>query len=87
MKHHLQGSMNFYGCLLETFLSAQKVEDAWVNLLLHFLAVGIGLLIVAATLLSAMQDFSGWRVNYDTVLLALAQLTNAPETPWINHAP
>lgn len=26
--------------------------------------------------------FSGWRVNYDTVLLALAALTMAPEAPW-----
>jgi hypothetical protein len=26
--------------------------------------------------------FAGWRVNYDTVLLALAALTMAPEAPW-----
>jgi hypothetical protein len=30
----------------------------------------------------AWQDFNGWRVNYDTVLLALAALTMAPEAPW-----
>jgi hypothetical protein len=30
----------------------------------------------------AWRDFSGWRVNYDTVLLALANLTIAPEAPW-----
>jgi hypothetical protein len=30
----------------------------------------------------AWQDFGGWRVNYDTVLLALADLTMAPEAPW-----
>ncbi len=30
----------------------------------------------------AWQDFSGWRVNYDTVLLALAALTMAPYAPW-----
>jgi hypothetical protein len=30
----------------------------------------------------AWQDFAGWRVNYDTVLLALADLTMAPEAPW-----
>jgi hypothetical protein len=34
----------------------------------------------------AWRDFAGWRVNYDTVLLALARLTMAPETPWINDA-
>jgi hypothetical protein len=27
-------------------------------------------------------DFAGWRVNYDTVLLALAGLTMAPYAPW-----
>jgi hypothetical protein len=30
----------------------------------------------------AWQDFAGWRVNYDTVLLALASLTTAPPAPW-----
>jgi hypothetical protein len=28
------------------------------------------------------EDFAGWRVNYDTVLIALANLTMAPEAPW-----
>jgi hypothetical protein len=30
----------------------------------------------------AWRDYSGWRVNYDTVLLALAALTMAPYAPW-----
>jgi hypothetical protein len=30
----------------------------------------------------AWRDFAGWRVNYDTVLLALATLTMAPYAPW-----
>jgi hypothetical protein len=30
----------------------------------------------------AWRDFVGWRVNYDTVLLELAALTQAPPTPW-----
>jgi hypothetical protein len=30
----------------------------------------------------AWKDFAGWRVNYDTVLIALATLTMAPEAPW-----
>jgi hypothetical protein len=30
----------------------------------------------------AWRDFAGWRVNYDTVLLALAVLTDAPVAPW-----
>lgn len=30
----------------------------------------------------AWQDFAGWRVNYDTVLLALAEITMAPFAVW-----
>jgi len=30
----------------------------------------------------AWSDFAGWRVNYDTVLLALCTLTTAPPAPW-----
>lgn len=30
----------------------------------------------------AWRDYSGWRVNYDQVLLALADLTMAPIAPW-----
>jgi hypothetical protein len=30
----------------------------------------------------AWRDFAGWRVNYDSVLLALAGLTMAPYAPW-----
>jgi hypothetical protein len=30
----------------------------------------------------AWLDFSGWRVNYDTVVVALAGLTMAPYAPW-----
>jgi hypothetical protein len=30
----------------------------------------------------AWRDFSGWRVNYDTVLIGLAALTMAPYAPW-----
>jgi hypothetical protein len=31
---------------------------------------------------AAWQAFAGWRVNYDTVLLALAKLTMAPPAHW-----
>ena len=30
----------------------------------------------------AWSDFAGWRVNYDTVLLALSGLVSAPFAPW-----
>ena len=31
----------------------------------------------------AWLDFAGWRVNYDTVLLSLAEITMAPYAPWV----
>jgi hypothetical protein len=30
----------------------------------------------------AWRDYAGWRINYDQVLLALAELTMAPQAPW-----
>ena len=30
----------------------------------------------------AWRDFAGWRVNYDTPLLSLAEMTVAPYAPW-----
>lgn len=32
----------------------------------------------------AWKDFSGWRINYDTVLLSLAAMLMAPYAPWIS---
>jgi hypothetical protein len=32
----------------------------------------------------AWIDFTGWRVNYDRVLLALCALVMAPEAPWFS---
>jgi hypothetical protein len=32
----------------------------------------------------AWRDFVGWRVNYDRVLLALAELIITPYTPWVS---
>lgn len=34
---------------------------------------------------AAWQNFAGWRVNYDSVIIALARLTMAPETPWLSE--
>jgi hypothetical protein len=68
-----------------------------VELLLRLAAFAIGVLVVGFTVSSAIRTFvlprsafdpvawrgfAGWRVNYDTVLLALAALTMAPEAPW-----
>ena len=33
---------------------------------------------------AAWQSFAGWRVNYESVLIALARLTMAPETVWLS---
>jgi hypothetical protein len=35
----------------------------------------------------AWRDFAGWRVNYDTVLIALAALVMAPSAPWSSDRP
>jgi hypothetical protein len=35
----------------------------------------------------AWRDFAGWRVNYDTVLIALASLTDAPPALWSSDRP
>ena len=32
----------------------------------------------------AWRDYAGWRVNYDRVLLALAELTIAPYAMWVS---
>ncbi|MBY5160920.1 hypothetical protein [Salsipaludibacter albus] len=35
----------------------------------------------------AWRDFAGWRVNYDTPLLALAEMIEAPSAPWTSDRP
>ena len=45
----------------------------------HMAAAGVPL---KADRDQAWRDFSGWRVNYDTVLLQLARLTLAPPAQW-----
>lgn len=37
---------------------------------------------LVADLEQAWLDFAGWRVNYEAVLLALAEITMAPSAPW-----
>jgi hypothetical protein len=33
----------------------------------------------------AWRDFAGWRVNYDQLLLFLAEMTMSPEAPWLTE--
>ena len=35
----------------------------------------------------AWRDFAGWRVNYDRVLVSLANLTEAPPAMWSSDRP
>jgi hypothetical protein len=56
-------------------ISRQEFEDACDELA----AAGVP---VKADREQAWLDYAGWRVNYDTVLLALAQLLMAPYAPW-----
>ena len=42
-------------------------------------------LTVKVDLAQAWQDFAGWRVNYDSVVSALKQITVAPPTEWLGE--
>ncbi len=35
----------------------------------------------------AWRDFAGWRVNYDSCVLGLAQMVLAPRAPWTSDRP
>lgn len=35
----------------------------------------------------AWKDFAGWRINYDTPLLALSEMVEAPTAPWTSDRP
>jgi hypothetical protein len=56
-------------------ISRAEFDEAWKQLE----AAGLQL---KADQDQAWRDFAGWRVNYDTVLLALAEVTVAPYAPW-----
>ena len=54
-------------------------RDEWEQVLDDLAAIGVP---VAADRDQAWRDFTGWRVNYDAVLLGLAEYTMAPYAPW-----
>jgi hypothetical protein len=54
-------------------------RDEWEAVISELEALGVAL---KPDRDQAWRDFAGWRVNYDTVLLALARLTEAPPAPW-----
>ncbi len=54
-------------------------REEWENLISSLEASGVAL---KPDRDQAWRDFAGWRVNYDTVLLALARLTEAPPAAW-----
>lgn len=57
-------------------VSRAEFDEAWDRL------AGQGIPLKADREL-AWRNFAGWRVNYDSVLLALARLTMSPEADWI----
>ncbi len=54
-------------------------REEWEEARQQLIAAGVP---VKADVEQAWQDFAGWRVNYDTTLLALCQLLMAPYAPW-----
>lgn len=56
-------------------ITRDEFDDVWARLA----EAGVPLVDDPA---QAWRDFAGWRVNYDTVLLAIAEITMAPYAPW-----
>ena len=56
-------------------------RDEWEQARARLAAAGVK---VRTDVEESWLDFTGWRVNYDTVLLALAGLVMAPYAPWIS---
>jgi hypothetical protein len=56
-------------------ISRSEFDEAWETLA----AAGLPL---KDDVDQAWRDFAGWRVNYDTVLLAMAEVTMAPLSAW-----
>lgn len=54
-------------------------RDEWEEACAHLEEAGVAL---KEDRDQAWRDFAGWRVNYDSVLIALAGLTMAPYAPW-----
>jgi hypothetical protein len=54
-------------------------RDEWEAVLDDMAAIGVD---VASDRDQAWRDFQGWRVNYDAVVLGLADYTMAPYAPW-----
>jgi hypothetical protein len=54
-------------------------RSEWEDVLDQLAAIGVP---IAADRDQAWGDFAGWRVNYDAVLLGLAEFTMAPYAPW-----
>lgn len=54
-------------------------RDEWDEAVGRLATAGVP---IRADLDQAWRDFHGWRVNYDVVLLALADLVMAPPAPW-----
>ncbi len=56
-------------------------REEWDEAMDEMAAAGVPLI---ADRKAAWDAWKGWRVNYDTVLLNLARLVEAPPTPWVS---
>jgi hypothetical protein len=54
-------------------------RDEWTEVVAELEREGVPL---KADRDQAWRDFVGWRVNYDTVVLAMANIVSAPSAPW-----
>jgi hypothetical protein len=64
----------------EIMITREEFEEVYVEL------AEAGLPVIADRD-KAWRDFKGWRVNYDCVLLTLAELIMAPYAPWVSDRP
>lgn len=79
----LNAIARFYGVPLAKTVRSNdpiSIRRAEFDLLWHTLAGAE--MPLTADREAAWRAFAGWRVNYDTALLALCRLCNAPPTPW-----
>jgi hypothetical protein len=54
-------------------------REEWEEVVAHMEEVGVP---IKPNRDQAWRDFAGWRVNYDAVLISLADMTTAPYAPW-----
>lgn len=76
---------DFYQLEYETDVSAETpisiLFEEFVRAYQELVDAG---LVMRQDVVSAWEDYKGWRANYDAVLLQIAQLTLAPNVKWVS---